>query len=73
MPSRLSTEAPNREERHNFMQKVRRYGYSEDYSGVRVTKTGRRFRIEQAMVWNVLDRDTNVHGQAALFGEWADL
>jgi hypothetical protein len=40
---------------------------------VRVTKTGRRFRIEQAVVWNVLDRDTNIHGQAALFGEWTDL
>jgi hypothetical protein len=73
MPSRLSAEEPNRDERHAFMQRVRRYGFSEDYSGVRVAKSGRRFRIEQAVVWNVLGRDSNIHGQAAMFGRWTDL
>lgn len=40
-----------------------------DYSGIRVTRSGRLFRIEQAIVWPVLDSGTLV-GQAATFTDW---
>jgi len=41
-----------------------------NYRGVRISSTGRRFMIERAVVWNLLD-DTGAHyGQAAAFSEW---
>lgn len=73
MPSRLSAEAPVREERARLLHRVTQYGYIADYSGVRISATGRRFRIEQATVWNLLDEAGRVHGQAATFDQWVRL
>ena len=70
MPSRLTAEAPDREERARLLAKVNAHGYIDDYSGVRVTRTGRRFRIEGATVWNLIDADGRYCGQAASFAEW---
>lgn len=73
MPSRLSAEAPVREERAQFLQRVTQHGYVADYSGVRISATGRRFRIMQATVWNLIDEAGLVHGQAAAFDQWVRL
>jgi hypothetical protein len=69
-PSRLTAEAPNREERARLMAAVTARGFIDDYSGIRVSKNGRRFRIAQATVWNLLDEDGKYSGQAALFSHW---
>lgn len=73
MPSRISAEAPNRAERQALLDRVSRDGFIADYAGVRVSLTGRRFRIEQATVWNLIDADGAVHGQAAAFSRWTEL
>ena len=44
MPSRLTAEAPDREERARLLARVTAHGYIDDYAGVRVSRTGRRFR-----------------------------
>lgn len=67
LPSRLSAEAPERGERERLLEAVRGQGFIADYRGVRVTKTGRRFLIEQAVVWELLDEAGKRHGQAAMF------
>jgi hypothetical protein len=67
MPSRLTAEAPNREERARLLEAVNQRGFIDDYSGVRISKTGRRFRIAQATVWNLLDERGVYAGQAAMF------
>lgn len=67
MPSRLSAEAPERDERRRLLDRVSRDGFIDDYAGVRVSATGRRFRIERAVVWNLLDAAGMRHGQAATF------
>jgi hypothetical protein len=69
-PSRLTAEAPNREERARLLAAVTAKGFIDDYSGVRVSKTGRRFRIEQATVWNLIDERGAYAGQAAMFSHW---
>jgi MEKHLA domain len=71
MPSRLTAEAPNREERARLLERVTRDGFIHDYSGVRIAKSGRRFRISRATVWNLLSLDGRPCGQAAMFSEWA--
>lgn len=72
-PSRESAETDQQSKREVFMQTVRRQGFVDDYSGVRVSATGRRFVIEQATVWNVIDADGTLHGQAATFPRWRSL
>ena len=67
MPSRLSAEAPLRSERQDLLDRVTRYGFIDDYAGVRISAKGRRFRIEQAVVWNVSDEAGLRIGQAATF------
>lgn len=69
-PSRLTAEAPNREERARLMAAVTAHGFIDDYSGIRVSKSGRRFRIAQATVWNLLDETGKYSGQAAQFSHW---
>ncbi|HVN42283.1 MAG TPA: MEKHLA domain-containing protein, partial [Steroidobacteraceae bacterium] len=70
LPSRLSAEAPAREERERLLERVGAHGFIDDYSGVRIAQSGRRFRILRATVWNVLDPAGERIGQAATFSEW---
>jgi hypothetical protein len=72
-PSRLTAEAPNREERARLLDTVTRHGFIDNYSGVRIAKSGRRFRIERATVWNLLTDEGRPCGQAATFDQWVFL
>ena len=69
-PSRLTAEPVHREERQRLLERVARDGYIDDYSGVRITSTGRRFFIERATVWNMVDATGAYCGQAASFTDW---
>jgi hypothetical protein len=69
-PSRLTAEAPNRAERARLLETVARRGFIDDYSGIRISKTGRRFKISRATVWNLLSEAGQPCGQAALFTQW---
>ncbi|WP_423192141.1 MEKHLA domain-containing protein [Cupriavidus sp. H18C2] len=73
LPSRLSAEAPNREERQRFLERVQRQGYESGYKGVRITKAGRRFMIEEATLWQMIDADGVLHGQAVVIPRTRDL
>ncbi len=67
LPSRASAEVPEQNERQRLLEAVRRDGFIDDYRGVRIAKSGRRFWIEGAVVWELLDRQGVRHGQAATF------
>lgn len=70
MPSRYSAEAVNRDERQRLLERVARDGYIDDYQGVRISSTGKRFAIRRATVWNISDDVGRIIGQAASFSEW---
>ena len=72
-PSRNSAEPVEQEQRARFMEQVTRDGFVDNYEGIRVSKTGRRFLVKNAIVWNVLDYDGKYCGQAATFSEWSYL
>ena len=72
-PSRLSAEPENRDERARLMERVTNEGYIDDYSGIRIAKTGHRFEIHQATVWNLILDDGVYRGQAAVFSNWTPL
>lgn len=67
LPSRLSAETPLRGERQALLDRVHKHGFIDDYAGMRISTKGRRFRIENAVVWNLIDADGVQHGQAATF------
>ncbi|MDP1871335.1 MAG: MEKHLA domain-containing protein [Gallionella sp.] len=67
LPSRLSAEPLAQEARAQLLYKVSLQGYIDDYSGMRISSSGRRFMINQATVWNLIDEAGICHGQAAAF------
>ncbi len=70
LPSRYSAEPLAREERARLLAQVARQGYTDDYAGVRVSASGRRFLVRRATVWNLIAPDGALCGQAATFAEW---
>jgi len=72
-PSRLTAEPMNREERARLLAEVAKKGFIDDYQGVRISKSGRRFRIDKAIVWNLIDEHDQYCGQAATFDRWTYL
>jgi hypothetical protein len=69
-PSRLTAEAPLREERARLLAAVTKNGFIDNYAGIRISKSGRRFHINRATVWNLITPDGAPCGQAATFSEW---
>jgi hypothetical protein len=73
LPSKYSAEAHNRDERERLLEEVSAKGYADNYSGIRISKTGKRFEIKAATVWNIIDGDNIKRGQAALFTRYTYL
>lgn len=71
LPSRYSAEPLAREERAALLERVSRFGFIDDYAGVRISSSGRRFRIRNATVWNLMDEAGLYRGQAAAFSDWS--
>jgi len=70
MPARESAQPVDQDTRAALMQQVVDNGFIEDYSGVRISAGSRRFMIERATVWNVVDPAGRLRGQAATFSDW---
>jgi hypothetical protein len=73
MPSRQTAEPVNQEERARMLRQVEAQGYYDRYRGVRISATGRRFLVEEAIVWTVMDEQGLRLGQAATFSRWSRL
>ena len=73
LPSRLSAAPQDREERQRFIERVRQDGYCAGYSGTRIMKSGQRFQIQDATLWQLVDEEGTVHGQAVVIAAAIDL
>ncbi len=69
-PSRLTAEPVNREERARMLEQAKTQGYIADYRGVRISSTGARFLVDQAVIWNIHKPDGAAIGQSATFAAW---
>src|SRR4029078_5722326 len=67
LPSRLSAEAPERAERQALLDAVAKNGFMSGYCGIRVAKSGRRFLIEDGVIWKLIDEKGIRRGAAATF------
>ncbi len=70
MPSRLSAEPDLREERERMLEIATKNGYFTGYKGVRISKSGKRFFIDNCIIFNLIDKNQNKIGQAATFSSW---
>ena len=72
-PSRMTAEPASQEERARMLKQAETDGVIRDYHGIRISKTGRRFLVEHATVWNVIDDKGMKRGQGAVFANWTPL
>ena len=70
MPSRLTAEPMLREARQGLMELAARKGFIDDYAGIRISASGKRFRISNVILWSVTNEDGLRLGQAAVFDMW---
>lgn len=72
LPSRLSAEPADevQADRDALLGEALAKGFVDHYGGVRISRTGKRFRIENTVLWNVVDAHGHRHGQAALIRNW---
>jgi len=70
LPSKYSAEPVNQAERERLLAVVTKNGYIDHYEGIRLSKTGKRFVINNAIVWNLIDKHQVYQGQAACFNQW---
>lgn len=73
LPSRYSAEPLERDARARLLARVSAQGYVDDYTGVRIASSGKRFMINNATVWNLVDEAGVLCGQAATFSDWQPL
>ncbi|WP_434688143.1 MEKHLA domain-containing protein [Pseudanabaena minima] len=69
-PSRYTAEPIERSEREQLLAQAKSQGYISNYRGIRIASNGDRFYINQAIIWNVVDKNGKLWGQAATFSNW---
>lgn len=71
LPSRKTVKDTLSEaERAKMLKSAKEKGYIADYQGIRISSTGKLFKIENAIVWTITDAQGTYLGQAATFAEW---
>lgn len=73
MPSRLSAEPEQVKGRELLLAEAAKNGFINNFSGVRIASTGKRFRIENVLLWNLPNEVNEKIGQVALFRNWTNL
>jgi hypothetical protein len=70
LPSKYTADADVRRNREEDMKKVTKYGYLDNYDGVRIAFDKTKFRISNVTIWNMnIDNNRRI-GQAATFSRW---
>ncbi len=73
LPSRLTAEPAHRTQRADMFDKMRKFGFFENYTGIRISATGQRFEIHNATIWTLTDAQGKRRGEAATFTEFTPL
>ena len=70
MPSRLTAPESERQERRQALGQAHSQLAITGYRGIRISRKGRRFMINNARIWTLWDQEERVIGQAASFRDW---
>jgi hypothetical protein len=69
-PSRQTAQGADQPERAKMLAQAKAQGYFEGYVGDRTTASGQRFRMEDGLIWTVVDETGAYCGQAATFSQY---
>ena len=69
-PSRYTVEPMEHEDREQLLAQAKSQGYVSNYRGIRIASNGDRFYINNVILWNVVDKQGKLWGQAATFHNW---
>ncbi|HAC64741.1 MAG TPA: MEKHLA domain-containing protein [Cyanothece sp. UBA12306] len=72
-PSKSPVNPDEIEQREELLKTVKNKGFVENYRGIRSSRTGKKFWIKNVTVWNIIDVNSNIVGQAATFPDWTFL
>ena len=70
MPSRLTAPPSERNERHQALGQAKQREAIEGYRGIRISRKGHRFMINNGRIWTLRDDENRPVGQAACFSDW---
>jgi hypothetical protein len=70
MPSRLTAPETERAERSNALGQAKRLEAVQNYQGIRISRKGQQFMLNNARIWTLWDAEERVCGQAACFSDW---
>lgn len=70
MPSRLTAPESERAERSSALGQAQRLDAVQNYRGLRISRQGRQFMINNARIWTLWDTEKRACGQAACFSDW---
>ena len=59
--------------RSSLLKRIAEYGFMENYVGVRISASGKRFLIKEAIAWNMTDNKGIYRGQAVVIYHWSTL
>ncbi|MBW9114603.1 MEKHLA domain-containing protein [Rhizobium cauense] len=71
--SKLSAGPSERSERQALLDAVAQNGFMAGYRGLRVTRSGGHFWMEDGIVWQLRGSNGEDFGQAAMFSKWTDV
>ena len=69
-PSRYTVQPIEHEDREQLLAQAKSQGYVSNYRGIRIASNGDRFYINNVILWNVVDKEGKLWGQAATFHDW---
>ena len=69
-PSRTNTEISLRQERQILIQETTDREYVTNRQGIRISKTGKKYQINDITIWNLYNNEDKYCGQAATFSDW---
>ena len=70
MPSRKTAQEVEQTERNRLLLDTQTKGFIHNVSGVRITSTGKRFYIQDGIIWNILDENNQYYGQGAVVSKY---
>lgn len=75
MPARVSTQPDQtmQNDRYALIQRAKEKGWAMNYTGERISRTGKRFQILNTVLWQLEDAQGHDYGYAARIGSWSQL
>ena len=65
-PTTMTAPESEQKERNELLNQVNFHGFIDNYKGIRVAFDGELFQIEDATIWNIIDKKSIKIGQAVI-------